>query len=375
MDTSDAEITFDKNGICNHCKRYDDFMHMYTFTKEDAKIRLAKLINKIKLAGVGKEYDCILGISGGVDSSYCAVLAHEQGLRVLAVHLDNGWNTELSVHNIEKVLKALGIDLYTHAIDRNEFKGLQLAYLRSGCANIEVLTDHAIWASLYHEAGKRDIKYILSGTNIVTEGMLPTSWGYDHKDLVNILDIYNKNSDKKPLATFPMLSFGDFIRYHYLKRIEYISLLNYISYNKAEVKKLLGKTLGWQDYPGKHGESVFTYFYQSFMLPRRLHIDKRIAHLSCLVCAGNISRQQALDEMAKPLYKDEKEQLEAIDYVARKLGLSSAEFLTLVAQPVVSNYNYKIDHWYTNPITSSIKKGKIAYPIANLLLKLLKVRG
>lgn len=375
MDTSDSEIFFDNNGVCNHCKKYDSFMRMYVPTEEKAKRQLDKLVTKLKDAGSGKEYDCILGISGGTDSTYCAFIAKQLGLKVLAVHLDNGWNTELANYNVEKTLKYLGIDLYTHVIDWNEFKELQLAYLRSGCANIEVLTDHAIWASLYHEADKRGIKYILSGTNIVTEGILPVSWGYDHKDLVNILDIYRKNNGKVALKTFPMLPFNEFIRYHYIKRIEYISLLNYVTYNKRETKAILSDKFGWKNYPGKHGESTFTRFYQSFILPRRLHIDKRRAHLSCLVCAGDISRQQALNEMSEPFYHSEKEQMETADYVARKLGLTLAELLALIDQPVVSNYKYKIDRRYTNIITSSIKKGKVAYPVAQLILKMLRIKG
>jgi len=341
MDTSDPEIEFDENGVCNHCRRYDQIIKTNVFTGNDAQQRLNDTVEKIKKQGRNKEYDCVIGISGGADSTYNAYIAKKLGLRPLAVHLDNGWNAELAVCNIERTLKRLGIDLYTYVIDWDEFRDLQLSYLKSGVINIEALTDHAIWAILYQVASERGIKYILLGTNVVTEGILPQSWGYDNKDVVNIKDIHKKYGTVK-LKTFPNLSMTKFLYYHYVKGIRAVSFLNYVSYVKKDIKPFLTKELGWKDYSGKHGESTFTYFYQSYILPRRLKVDKRRAHLSCLICSGEITREDGLKELQKPLFT-EQELSGNKEYVAKKLGLTEEEFETYMNLPVRSHLDFKTD--------------------------------
>jgi len=375
MDTSDPEIVFDDNGICNHCKRYDDFIRMYVFTGDAAQRRMNDIVNEVKAHGRGCEYDCILGVSGGADSTYNAYIAKKAGLRPLAVHLDNGWDTELAVGNIERTLDRLDIELYTHVIDWEEFRGLQLAYLRSGCVNIEALTDHAILALLYHTAAERNVKYILSGWNMVTEAILPVSWGYDSRDLINILDIYKKHGSGKKLKTYPMLTFSQFARYHLIKRIDIVKLLDYVPYRKKDIKPFLTEQLGWKDYSGKHGESMFTHFYQSYMLPRRLKVDKRRAHLACLVCSGELTREEALKELEEPLYKGKREERETVEYVAKKLELTVEQFEALLDLPVKSNYEYRTDRWYTSPLAAPVKKaGRASFAVANFMLKLLRIK-
>lgn len=341
MDTTDPEIKFDEKGVCNHCTIHKELIKEYVLTGEEAERKLNAIIAKIKKQGRNKEYDCVLGVSGGADSTYNAYIAKKLGLRPLAVHLDNGWNAELAVCNIERTLKGLGIDLYTYVIDWDEFRDLQLSYLESGVINIEVLTDHAIWAILYKVADERGIKYILLGTNVVTEGILPTSWGYDNKDSVNIRDIHRRYGTIK-LRTFPILTVPRFLYYHYIKGIRAVPLLDYVSYIKKEVKPFLKDELGWKEYSGKHGESTFTYFYQSYILPRRLKVDKRRAHLSCLVCAGEITREEALKELEKPLYTDQ-ELREMKEYVIKKMNLTEEEFENYMNLPVRSYSDFKTD--------------------------------
>jgi N-acetyl sugar amidotransferase len=341
MDTSDPTIRFDENGICNHCKMYYEMIKTNVFTGKEAEQRLNTIVDKIKNEGRNREYDCVIGVSGGADSTYNAYIAKKLGLRPLAVHLDNGWNAELAVCNIERTLKKLGIDLYTYVIDWDEFRDLQLSYLKSGVINIEVLTDHAIWAILYRVADERDIKYILLGTNYVTEGILPQSWGYGSMDLVNIKDIHRRFGKVK-LKTFPTLSTPRLLYYQYVKGIRVVSFLNYVSYIKKDVKPFLSEELGWKDYSGKHGESTFTYFYQSYILPRRLKVDKRRAHLSCLVSSGETTREEALKELQNPLF-NEQELRENREYVIKKLGLTEEEFEDYMNLPVRSHLDFKTD--------------------------------
>ena len=339
MDTSDPDIRFDENGECNHCRTYDELIKAYTFTGEEAQRRLSAIVDKIKKNGRNKECDCVIGVSGGVDSTYNAYIAKKLGLRPLAVHLDNGWNSELANYNIERTLKGLDIDLYTYVIDWDEFRDLQLSYFKSGVINIEVLTDHAIRATLYKVANEKGIKYILSGVNFATEAILPMSWGYSNFDVVNIKDIHRRFGKVK-LKAFPTLSMAKFLYYQYAKGIRPVFLLDYVSYEKKEAKPFLQKELDWKDYSGKHGESTFTYFYQSYILPRRLKVDKRRAHLSCLICSGEITREEALKELQKPLFT-EQELRENREYTIKKLGLTEKEFENYMDLPVRSHLDFK----------------------------------
>lgn len=339
MDTSDKDITFDENGICSNCRSYEQKIKERVFTGKEGKQRLQYFVDKIKEEGKDKKYDCIIGLSGGVDSSYLAYYAVKNlGLRPLAVHMDNGWNTQTATRNINKIVRKLGIDLYTYVIDWEEFKDFQLSYLKAGVIDIEALTDHAIKAVLYKKANEENIKYILSGVNLVTEGILPLGWRYNKGDARNITSIHNLFGEKK-LKTFPLLPIRERIYYQMIKKIREIEVLNYIDYNKNEVKKLIMEELGWGDYGVKHGESFFTRFYQNYILPKKFGIDKRKAHLSTLICSGQINREEALAELQKPPM-DSFQMEQDKEYVLKKFDLSEEEFDKIMKSPIKSHYDY-----------------------------------
>ncbi|ODS41281.1 MAG: hypothetical protein A7315_02085 [Candidatus Altiarchaeales archaeon WOR_SM1_79] len=341
MDTSDPDIVFDERGLCNHCRGYFAAVKRHVPNGEAKKEKLGQIVDRIKRDGRGKEYDCLVGVSGGVDSSYAAYMSKELGLRPLAFHLDNGWDSELAVHNIEKILRKLDIDLYTYVLDWEEFKNLQLAYFRASVVDIEVVSDHAITAAAHKIADERDIKYILTGANVTTEWIMPKSWAYRKNDLWNFKAICGKYSTVK-LRTYPTLGLFKLIYYRYIKGIKSITLLHYLNYNKIEAKKLLISELGWEDYGGKHYESLFTKFYQAYILPRKFNVDKRRAHLSNLICAGQITQEEALEELKKPLY-DKTELEEDKKYVMKKLGVTEEEFEELMNLPIKKHEEHATD--------------------------------
>ena len=338
MDTTDPEITFDEQGVCNHCQRYDARVGVELFADEAGREARDRLVARIKEAGDEREYDCLLGVSGGVDSTTVAYTAKRLGLRPLAVHLDNGWNSELSVKNIESALKALEIDLYTHVVDWEEFKDLHLSFLKASVANSETPTDHAIVAVLYRIAAAKGIRFILGGGNITTEGVMPTSWMYDAKDLRHLRAIHRRFG-RVPLKTFPCFSLWDFFRWTFVKKIRMIPILNYISYNREEAVRLLERELGWRDYGGKHYESIYTKFFQAYILPTKFGIDKRRPHFSSQVCAGHLTRGEALKALENPLYTPDALR-EDREYVLKKLGLTEAEFEVIMREPPKSYRDY-----------------------------------
>lgn len=339
MDTTDPEITFDERGICNHCRGYQDLVRERILPELDRQKALECLADEIKRAGEGKEYDCVIGVSGGVDSTYLAYRVKQMGLRPLAVHMDNGWNSELAVSNIEKVLKKLGIDLFTCVLDWEEFKHLQLAFLKASVSDAEIPTDHAIWAVLYQAAAERDIQYILLGTNVVTEAILPTSWTSGILDWRYISSI-QRRFGTRPLRTFPHVDFFR-LRYYYpyVKKIKVVSILDYMVYDKRETTRVLEEELGWRPYGGKHYESIYTRFFQGYILPRKFSIDKRRAHLSTLIMSGQTTRVEALAEMSKPAYAGYMME-EDMEYVLKKLQLSEVEFERIMALPVKTYRDY-----------------------------------
>ncbi|MBC5991617.1 N-acetyl sugar amidotransferase [Pontibacter cellulosilyticus] len=335
MDTSDGSIFFDENGFCNHC---NDYIGKAEKALEYSDLELT--IQEIKSKKKGK-YDCIVGLSGGVDSSYVALQAKKLGLSPLVVHFDNGWNSELAVKNIQNIVTTLDFDLYTLVVDWEEFKSLQLAYLRASVVDIEVPTDHAITGTIYRLASKYGIKYILSGSNIATESIMPDSWIYSKNDAINLKAI-NDSFGSIKLRTYPVFNFLDYTLATGLKGIKSVNILNYIPYNKDEAKKILTDELGWRDYGGKHYESIFTKFYQAYILPSKFNIDKRRAHLSSLICSGQITRQEALKELERPLYS-EQELAADKEYVLKKLGLSEEEFENIMNLPVRSHNEFATD--------------------------------
>jgi N-acetyl sugar amidotransferase len=301
MDTiADPDITFDHEGISNYYYEYQKAAATLHSGEEGWKLLESKAA-EIKEAGKDQPYDCIMGLSGGVDSTYVAYLAKKLGLRPLAVHFDNGWNSELAVMNIENIVNKLGFDLFTYVINWNEFRDLQIAYLKASVVDIETITDHAIFASLYRLAGERKIKHILSGTNIQTENTLPKSWIHSKGDHINIKAIH-KAFGTTPLKTFPFSDAKVKRYYQQVMGVRSLSVINYVDYNKKKIKELIQQELGWRDYGGKHYESIWTRFYQGYILPHKFKIDKRKAHLSDLIFGGQITKAEALEELSKPIY-------------------------------------------------------------------------
>src|ERR1700757_467969 len=340
LDTSTKLISFDENGICNFCNDYDKVAA--TTVLRDRAVRYKEfdeLILRIKEDGKSKTYDCILGLSGGVDSSYLALVAHEQGLRPLVVHFDNGWNNELAVKNIQQIVEKLNYDLSTYVIDWEEFKDLQLAYFRASVIDLEVPTDQLIVATLYKLAERHNIKFILSGNNFRTEYTLPSDWIYRKKlDLVNLNNIHKKFGTI-PLKKFPKIGVNDRYRYQEKLGIRMVTFFDKIDFNVADVKKRLVNELEWVPYPGKHYESLFTRFYQGYILVEKFGVDKRKAHLSSLICSGQITKEEALAELAKPPYPIELQE-EDKKYVIKKWGLTEAEFEKIMNEKPIPHAYY-----------------------------------
>lgn len=352
-------FTLDENGICNYCNYY------YASVKalgpaESRRQKLEEILKEIKLKGKNREYDCLLGVSGGVDSSYLAYLCHKYELRPLVVHFDNGWNSELAVKNIETILKKLNYSLYTYVINWNEFKDIQVAYLKAGVIDMEAITDHAIYATILKIARKKKIDYVLSGFNLATEAIMPKGWTWKKEDWRNIKDIH-RTYGKGPIKSFPHLTFTQKLFYNFVHQLKPIPLLNYIDYNKDEAKSVLIDQLGWVDYGGKHFESVFTRFYQSYILPVKFNVDKRVAHLSSLIVSGQISREQALEELKKPILTEAQFEEDKI-FVLKKLDIPESTFNDMMRQKPVAHTNFKTEDDYWDVYFGLIKKLKKLLP-------------
>jgi N-acetyl sugar amidotransferase len=342
MDTTSGLISFDVNGVCNFCHEYDELARITVDRPhEERYAEFNKAIAQIKEWGKGKPYDCILGLSGGLDSSYMALIAKEAGLRPLIVHFDNGWNTELAIKNIENIVNKTGFDLFTYVINWEEFKDLQISYFKASVIDIEVPTDQLIFASLYKIAYEKGVKYILSGNNIRTEAILPADWCFpkklDHTNLYNIHKAYGKVDIKE----FPRLGAFERNAYH-IAGLRQVAFFDKIDFNVEVVKRRLREEFNYVVYPCKHYESVFTRFYQGYILPRKFNVDKRKAHLSTLICAGQLTKQQALEELQHPPYPV-KEQMEDKNYVLKKWGMSEDEFESIMKLPPVPHEKFGTD--------------------------------
>jgi N-acetyl sugar amidotransferase len=334
MDTSDPDITFDSAGVCSHCRRGDLLLKSVRRSPTESEQALAELGDRIKEAGRGQEYDAIIGLSGGVDSSYAAYVANRMGLRVLAVHFDNGWNAELAVENIQRVVEGCGFDLQTYVINWPEFRDLQRAFLKAGVIDIEMLTDHAIRAALVKLADDHGIRFILGGSNVATEHGMPTAWVWSKGDWTNIKAIH-KRFGAVPLKTFPHLTRLRALRIQTFGRgVEFIEPLNLVPYRRDEAAATLTREYGWREYGGKHHESVFTRFYQSYILPTKFGVDKRRVHLSDRIRNGELTREQALEALAQPWYPSPEALANERTFVLKKLGFSDAEFDEIMAAPV-----------------------------------------
>lgn len=346
MDTTDPEITFDDNGVCNHCHSYDVNIQKYVRRGPEGWAELEAIAAQIRQEGKGKKYDCIIGLSGGVDSTYVAyVVVKKLGLRPLAIHLDNGWNTEIAVRNIENVVTRLGIDLYTEVLDWEEFKSLQAAFVRSGVPDCEIPTDHAITATLYRVAIEEGVRFIMGGSNYATEQMVPRAWSDGHSDWRYIRTIGEKFG-AKPLKSYPHYTFFDYaVLWPAIKRLEMVYLLNYFEYNKFEALELMKSELGWVSYGDKHHESIYTRFYQTQYLPTKFGADKRRPHLSCLIKDKRLTRDEALALMQKLPIEEEQAKIDR-QFVLKKLGISEAEYAEIIAKPPVSLWDFDSDMKY-----------------------------
>lgn len=332
MDTTDPTIEFDKNGVCNHCNKFDSLISKGYFPDEVGRHKLQNILQHIKSDSVNREYDCIIGLSGGVDSCYLALKVKEWGLRPLVVHVDTGWNSELAVANINKVIDYCGFELYTHVVQWDEMRDLQVAFLKAGVSNQDVPQDHAIFATIYHFAIKHNIKYILTGGNIATEGIFPASWQGNAMDAINLRAIH-KRFGEKPLNAYSTISlFEYYIWYPFVKKMRTIRPLNFLNYNKKQAVEEMEQKMGWRNYGRKHGESIFTKLFQNYYQPLKFGYDKRLPHLSSLIVSGQLTRDEALEQLKAPLY-DGDELENDIRYFCRKLNITRETFDSFINDP------------------------------------------
>ena len=332
MDTTDPDIEFDEMGNCNHCNEYFNNIQKEVYQGKASDDTLKEIISKIQDSGRGKKYDCLVGISGGVDSCYTAYLCKKMGLNPLLLHLDNGWDSDVAIKNIKAIAQNLNLDYISYVLDWEEFKEIQLAFLRASIVDIEIPTDLAIPAALFEIASKYRINYIISGGNYTSEGILPRQWGYhvmkDMKLYNHIVKKYSKVKRKKVPATGLLKE----TYYRFVKGIKIIYILNYVPYNKEEAKAFMEKELGWQNYGGKHFESRYTRFWQSYILPHKFDIDYRKATFSTQICAGHLTREEAINLLADAPY-DENQIEEDKKYICKKLGISLEEFEKIMSEP------------------------------------------
>lgn len=332
MDESDPDISFNEEGVCNHCIGFERSTRLGWYPNAEGQRRWTTTLGEIRAAGNDKEYDCIIGLSGGVDSSYVALKARDWGLRPLVVHVDGGWNSDIAVSNIEKVLRHCNYDLQTLVIDWEEMRDLQLAYLRAGVPNQDVPQDHAFFAGLYRFAIAKNIRYVLSGGNIATESIFPGAWHGPAMDEINLRSIHRRHGNR-PLTNFPTVSFFQYyVWFPFVHKMRVVRPLNFMPYNKDQAIKELRETIGWRPYPRKHGESVFTKFFQNHYLVEKFGQDKRRPHLSSLIVAGQMSRDEALVQLQNPLYDDNELKID-ISYLCKKLKISHAEYDELLSAP------------------------------------------
>lgn len=334
MDETAKDIEFDADGVCNYCKGFLEKQQKHIpVTEEERLRRLDALISQVKGSSRGKRYDCIVGLSGGVDSSWTLVQAVRLGLNPLAVHMDNGWNTELAQNNIANLVRQLGVDLHTHVIDWPEIRGLMQAFFDADVIDIEVLYDNAMLAVNYQQAVKHGLKYILAGTNIATEGVdIPRTWNWHKADKRNIVAISRRFGGPR-LKTFPAVSTFSLIGYWGLRRIRWISFLDYLNYRKVDALHVLKSEFGYKPYPYKHYENVFTRFYQGFLQPHKFGVDKRKPHLSSLIMAGEITRDEALQMASGIAYPTAKEMEADRLYFLKKMGWSEVQFEDYMRRP------------------------------------------
>lgn len=334
MDTTDSKIRFDQAGVCDHCITFDTKVMPNWHTDEQGEKALMTIVDGIKAEGKGKDFDCIIGMSGGIDSSYLTYLAKEEmGLRPLVFHVDAGWNSQEAVNNIERIVDRLGLDLFTEVIDWEEMRDLQLAFFKAGVPHIDTPQDHAFFATMYNFAEKYNVRHILTGANYSTECVRnPIEWMYYQSDSVQLKDIHQKYGTR-PLRNFPITSIlRHKIYLRYWRKIQVVTPLNYLPYHKADAMRLLQEKYGWQPYPQKHFESRFTRFYEGFWLPTKFGYDVRRVQYSSLILTDQMTRAEAIERLKQPPLDPEIARQE-FDYVATKIGITSEELRRYLEQP------------------------------------------
>lgn len=349
MDTSDAQIVFDDRGVCDHCKGFKNDVLPNWYPNDEGKTMFRDVVGKIKTAGKGKDFDCIMGMSGGLDSSYLLHLAVTQfNLRPLVFHVDGGWNTDIAVNNIQMLVDKLGVDLYTEVINWKEMQDFQLAFFKSGVPHLDIPQDHAFIATLYHFANKYNVKYILNGGNYATECVRnPLEWLYYGTDMAQLRDI-QRRFGTIPLKTYPFSS----ILFHkvylrHIKGVQVVKPLNYLPYTKEHATEVLSKTYGWRPYPQKHFESRFTRFFEGYWLLTRFGYDTRRVQYSSLILTGQMTRQEALLKLEQPAY-DPATIDEDFEYIATKLGITVAELRHYHQMPLKTFRDYENQQWLFN---------------------------
>jgi N-acetyl sugar amidotransferase len=364
MDTSVADITFDLNGVCNYCSEFlAQSGHVLNKSPADRQRELDAFVATVKAAGQGKRYDCIVGVSGGVDSSWVLVLAVKLGLRPLAVHMDNGWNSELAQNNIANLVRTLGVDLHTHVIDWDEYRELMQAFFDADVIDVELLYDNAMFAVNYQLAARFGVKFILAGTNSSTEGMrMPTTWNWLKFDKRNIKALGRRFRGVR-LKTFPSIGTTEFFVKEFIRRIRWIPFLDYFDYNKARALEVLQKDYGYKPYLFKHYESIFTRFYQGYILPRKFGVDKRRVHLGTLVASGQMTRDEALASLQGIPYASEAALADDIQYFLKKMGWSRAQLDEYMKRPERPHSDYPSERPFWNWMFTGGENRPLVYRI------------
>ena len=325
MDETDTDITFDIKGMCNHCLSYTERARIELHPE-----RFGMVMSNIRSAGHGKPYDCLIGLSGGLDSSFVAYLLVKAGLKPFAITLDNDWDTDAAKHNVQALVKGLKLHHEVVKVNKEQYKDIQLSLLKASVKNCEAITDHVLIAKMYEYASKLGLKYIVHGGNIVTEATMPKSWGYTAMDWRQLKGIHKKFGEGS-IKDLPHMNLWNWFNYTFIKRIKWFPLLNYYPFNTNIAKKVLKQELDWQDYGQKHMENIYTRFFQGYILPKKFGIDKRKAHLSTLICSGQMTREKALELMEEDYYPAKDVRSDYSD-ICRYFNLTKAQFNKLIEQ-------------------------------------------
>jgi len=340
-DSSDSTISFDSSGYCNYCTEALERKKSVYFPNEEGKVRLEKIINEIKSRSAGKKYDCIMGISGGLDSSYLAYIGWKYGLRVLAIHIDDGYDTEISKENVKKLIEKTGFDYKVITPDAKQFNALTLAFMKAGVPNLAMPQDDVLFAFLYDQMKENKIEFFLSGENFALECILQRGNSHRYTDVVNIKDI-NKRFGTEKLDKLKFLSTREKLQDKYLGRIKTVRLLNLVDYNRDRAFAELKEFCGFEYYGRKHLENILTGFIQLYWFPKKFNFDKRKSHLSSMIISDQMTREEALKELSEPIY-DEKQMNEWIDYIANQLGITREEFDDICNQPAHQHEEYQVE--------------------------------